>query len=70
MFAWLRRRRRDAIRRRPFPAEGRARIEMNVPYVARLPPEDRQELLGHVQVFLAVKHFEGCGGLKITDEIR
>ena len=27
-------------------------------------------LLGHVQVFLAEKHFEGCGGLELTDEIR
>ena len=70
MFAWLKRRRRDAIRRRPFPAEWRALIEKNVPYVARLPPEDREELVGHVQVFLAEKHFEGCGGLEITDAVR
>ena len=70
MFAWLRRRRRDAIRRRPFPAEWRALIVKNVPYVACLPPEDREELVGHIQVFLAEKHFEGCGGLEITDEVR
>ena len=31
---------------------------------------DRAELLGHVQVFLAEKRFEGCGGLAITDEVR
>jgi hypothetical protein len=70
MFAWLRRRRRDAIRRSPFPAEWRAFIEKNVPYVACLPAEDREELVGHIQVFLAEKHFEGCGGLQITDEAR
>ena len=70
MFGWLKRRRRDAIRRRPFPAEWRALVEKNVPYVACLPPEDRAELVGHVQVFLAEKHFEGCGGLEITDEVR
>jgi len=28
------------------------------------------ELLGHVQVFLAEKNFEGCDGLQLTDEIR
>ena len=28
------------------------------------------ELQGHIQVFLAEKMFEGCGGLKLTDEIR
>jgi Mlc titration factor MtfA (ptsG expression regulator) len=70
MFGWLKRRRREAARRGAFPAEWRAIIEKNVPYVAGLPLEDRQELLGHVQIFLAEKRFEGCGGLSITDEIR
>ena len=70
MFGWLKRRRREAVRRRAFPAAWRAIIEKNVPYVAGLSFEDRQELLGHVQVFLAEKRFEGCGGLSITDEVR
>ncbi len=70
MFDWLTRRRRDALRRRPFPAEWRAVIDRNVPYAACLPPPDLAELIGHVQVFLAEKHFEGCGGQEITDEIR
>lgn len=42
----------------------------NLPFFRRLPTEDQIELLGHVQVFLAEKHFEGCGGLILTDEIR
>ena len=70
MFAWLKRRRREAIRRGPFPAAWRAIIEKNVPYAACLPPADREELAGHVQVFLAEKRFEGCGGMEITDEVR
>ena len=70
MFGWLKRRRREAVRRRAFPAAWRAIIEKNVPYVAGLSLEDRQELWGHVQVFLAEKRFEGCGGLSITDEVR
>jgi hypothetical protein len=70
MFAFLKRRRRDAVRRRPFPTEWRAIVEKNVPYVASLPPDDREELAGHVQVFLAEKRFEGCNGLQITDEVR
>ena len=32
--------------------------------------DDRRELLGHTQVLLEEKHFEGCGGLELTDEIR
>jgi Mlc titration factor MtfA (ptsG expression regulator) len=70
MFAWLRNRRRAAIRGRPFPPEWRAIVAKNVPLVGRLPPSDREELVGHIQVFLAEKHFEGCGGLEITDEVR
>jgi hypothetical protein len=56
--------------RRPFPDAWRGLIEKNVPYVARLSREDRDALAGHVQVFLAEKRFEGCGGLEITDEVR
>jgi Mlc titration factor MtfA (ptsG expression regulator) len=70
MLAWLRRRRRVAIRRRPFPNEWRTIIERNVPYVACLPSEDREELARHIEVFLSEKHFEGCGGLVMTDEAR
>ncbi len=36
----------------------------------RLSPDDQSELLGHMNVFLAEKSFEGCGGLEITDRIR
>ena len=45
-------------------------IEKNVPYYASLPEADRRELQGLVQVFLAEKNFEGCGGLELTDEIK
>ena len=37
---------------------------------SRLPPADRRELEGHIQIFLAEKRFEGCGGQEITDEVR
>ncbi len=70
MIRWLMRRHRDEIRRRPFPAAWRAIVDRNVPYAALLPPADRDELDGHIQVFLAEKQFEGCNGLEITDEIR
>jgi Mlc titration factor MtfA (ptsG expression regulator) len=70
MFAWWRRRRRDAIRRGSFPSEWRAIIDKNVPYVAHLSPEDRDELMDHIKIFLAEKRFEGCDGMKITDDVR
>src|SRR6202040_1836420 len=45
-------------------------INRNVPLFRRLSASDQRELLGHIQVFLAEKRFEGCAGLEITDEIR
>lgn len=70
MLSFLTRRRREAIRAEPFPEAWREILERNMPRARRLSPEDRRELEGHVQVFLAEKSFEGCGGLEITDEIR
>ena len=69
MFGLVHRRRRR-LAAQPFPADWSAIIERNVPYYLRLSPEDQRELHGHIQVFLAEKRFEGCGGLAITDEIR
>ena len=70
MFNFGRRRKREKIRSQPFPPEWLAIIERNIPLFSRLPPADRNELLGHVQVFIDEKYFEGCGGLELTDEIR
>jgi len=62
--------RRERLRTTPFPPEWREIITRNLPIFARLPTTDQQELLGHVQVFLNEKRFEGCAGLELTDEIR
>jgi MtfA peptidase len=70
VFGFLKERRRNRLRAQPVPAAWRAIVERNLPVFRRLPPADQAELLGHVQVFLAEKIFEGCGGLKLTDEIR
>jgi len=65
-----RRRRRERLRAMPFKPEWRRIIERNVPLYSRLRDDDRAELLGHTQVFIAEKLWEGCGGLELTDEIR
>src|ERR1700757_200172 len=70
MFSFFKQRRRWRLRARDFPTEWLSIIARNFSMFRRLPPEDQTELLGHVQVFLAEKFFEGCGGLEITDEIR
>jgi len=70
IFGVLRQRRRRRLRGKPFPLKWKIILTRNLSLFRRLPPEDQAELLGHVQVFLAEKQFEGCGGLKLTDEIR
>src|SRR5712691_11474420 len=69
MFGFLKQRRRRQLRARPFPKEWRSIISRDILFFERLPADDQTELLGHVQVFLAEKRFEGCGGLRMTDEI-
>jgi MtfA peptidase len=62
--------RRKRIRQRSFPEVWIDIIRKNVFMYNRLSPADQQELHGHINIFLAEKHFEGCAGLEITDEIR
>ena len=70
MFDFFKRRRRQRLRSAPFPPAWLRIIEKNVPYYTLLPDADREELQGLVQIFLAEKSFEGCGGLELTDEIK
>jgi len=66
----LKSRRRRRLLEKPFPPEWETIILRNVPYYGFLPATRRHQLRGLIQVFLADKPFEGCGGLAITDEIR
>lgn len=70
MLSLLRDRRRSALRAEPFPAAWRAIVDERLGCAPLLSTADRAELEGHLQVFLAEKSFEGCGGLELTDEIR
>jgi MtfA peptidase len=70
IFGFLKERRRNRLRARPFPNEWLKIIKNRVAFFVRLSATDQAELLDHIQVFLAEKGFEGCAGLEITDEIR
>lgn len=70
IFGFRKQRRRRDLRARPVSSAWRDIIASNLSVFRKLPPEDQAELLGHVQVFLAEKQFEGCGGLELTEEIR
>ncbi len=70
MFGLFPHHHRDDLRATPLPEAWIAILARNVPLYDRLPADDKAELHGHIQVFLAEKTFEGCGGLAMTDEIR
>src|SRR5215471_8073390 len=70
IFEFLKQQRRRRLRGRPFPKEWLKLIQRHIAFFHRLSGSDRAELLGHIQVFLAEKRFEGCSGFAITDEVR
>src|SRR5437773_3589355 len=70
ILEWLKQQRRRRLRSRPFRKEWLTLIQRHVVFFHKLSAGDRAELLGHIQVFLAEKRFEGCGGFEITDEVR
>jgi Mlc titration factor MtfA (ptsG expression regulator) len=70
IFEWLKQQRRRRLRTRPFPKDWLKLIQRHVVFFQKLNGSDRAELLGHIQVFLAEKRFEGCAGFEITDEVR
>lgn len=69
LFGFKRRKRRK-LRERPWPEGWSDILTRNVPHYGTLSDAQREQLHGHIQVFLAEKRFEGCGGLEMTDEIR
>jgi Mlc titration factor MtfA (ptsG expression regulator) len=70
MFAWFKRQRRRKLTAAPFPAAWKRWLEANVAMVARLSAEERRRLQDDLRVLVAEKHWEGCGGLSLTDEMR
>ena len=60
--------RRNKLRTSPFPLEWRRVTERLCPFYHQLSAEDRHELEGHIQVFMAEKQFEACGGFVLNIE--
>lgn len=70
MFGWLTERRRKRILETPFPPAWLRILEANVAAYEWLDGGERQRLRELVQVFIEEKHWEGCGGLELDDEMR
>ncbi len=70
IFRWLTNSRRAKLQKEPFPVEWEAITKRNVSHYCLLEDSERIHLCRLIQVFIAEKNWEGCGGLELTDEIR
>ena len=70
MWNWIRDHHRKKILEATLPPEWEGYLARNLAYYPRLEENDRKHLRDLVQVFIAEKHWEGCGGLTLTDEMR
>jgi Mlc titration factor MtfA (ptsG expression regulator) len=70
VFRWFAARRRKTLTQAPFPPAWEDILRRNVAHYGRLSVEAQARLRALIQVFVAEKHWEGAGGLALTDEIR
>ncbi|KQC11087.1 MAG: hypothetical protein APR62_10595 [Smithella sp. SDB] len=70
MFSWFVKRRRKKLTKVPFPPAWEEILQRNVAHYCMLENYERAHLRSLIQVFIAEKYWEGCGGLELTDEIR
>jgi MtfA peptidase len=67
---WIDDRRRQEILLQPFPTQWREYLQNKIPNYSLLSGADQTKLRNLVQIFVAEKHWEGCRGLEITDEMK
>jgi Mlc titration factor MtfA (ptsG expression regulator) len=70
MWHWVRDHHRKKILAVPFPPDWEEILTTHVAHYQRLDGAERKQLHELIQVFIAEKNWEGCGGLVLTDEIR
>lgn len=70
MWRWIQDHRRKQILDNPFPESWELILKSNVAHYRRLHENERKQLKDLIQVFIAEKNWEGCGGLVLTDEIK
>lgn len=67
LLRWLRRRR---IRRTPFPPAWRVLLDRSLPFWETLTGDQQARMEDELRYFIAERHWEGCGGLELTEEMQ
>jgi Mlc titration factor MtfA (ptsG expression regulator) len=70
MFAYLKKWRREKLLTETFPQDWETILRTNVWQYETLAANDQAKLRNCLRIFVAEKHWEGCAGLELTDEIR
>lgn len=70
MFSWFRNHRRKKILSQPWPESWSLHIQRNVRLTWEMNLQEIKALRKRVKVFVAEKNWEGCEGIKITEEIK
>ena len=70
MWGWLRQRRRRKWQLQDFPANWEQTLKQRFALWSVLSDEQRDRMRNWMQVFIREKNWEGCGGLRMTDEIK
>lgn len=68
-MSFLRGWRRARLAQRPFPKPWEPLLS-GIPLYPWLSAEEKRELKGHIQIFLAEKKFEGAAGFSVDDRVR
>ncbi len=70
MFGLFRKQRRRRILAQPFPAAWADIVDNNASFIRLLEDAQQRKFRQSIQVMVAEKNWEGCGGLVLTDEHR
>ena len=70
ILRWLRNRRRRKLLESPFLPVWLDYLRGNVAHYRFLSDVEQAKLRDDVRIFVAEKHWEGCGGLAMTEEIQ
>lgn len=70
MFGWLRKYKRQRLVAKPLPADWEDILSINAIFLESLGSRQQARIRQSIQILVAEKNWEGCGGLSVTDEHR
>ena len=70
IFTWFKRRRRQRALEAPFAPAWEEYLQQNFAHWNFLSDDERSRMRDLIRIFIGEKYWEGCGGLRMTDEIK